>query len=299
MLPMLDLIIKTYHGLDWINFRGYMVSDDLLEWFITLLLDWHLSLGCIPLKTCITFLRIISWRWLTPLALFLMLWQGCVTVLVITWPYTMTLGLLWPSFFQQGLYLGPESVKLFVHHCEHFSLSLSGLDPWCRIQSSKLSFEQLLMQPPLLVYPPHPLLGVSCCDLWYRASFPCCCSAISHLSVMIGGRPMLLFPGWFVLAMGTLVCFYFGDFLLNMLEGIDPPSSSSLLSLRDMSGICVIVTSLLLLIGIQPITTDSINLSVWPETDWPSSVAQACPAQTLLVFMLRNENILAAWAVTM
>jgi len=74
MLPVLDLVIETHHGLDGINFRGHLISDNLLECFMTLLLDSHPSLGCVPLETCITFSRIIIWRWLTPLALFLVLW---------------------------------------------------------------------------------------------------------------------------------------------------------------------------------------------------------------------------------
>ena len=74
MLLMLNLIIETCCCLNCIDFRDYMVSDDLLECFIILLLDWHPSLGCIPLEMCITFLRIIAWNQLMPLALFLTLW---------------------------------------------------------------------------------------------------------------------------------------------------------------------------------------------------------------------------------
>jgi len=71
---MFDLIIETHSGLDGVNFRGYLVSDDLLECLTALLLGWRPSLGCIPLEVCAMFSRIITWRRFMPLALFLALW---------------------------------------------------------------------------------------------------------------------------------------------------------------------------------------------------------------------------------
>jgi len=45
--------------------------------------------------------------------------------------------------------------------------------------------------------------------------------------------------------------------------------------------------------------TTSVSLSGWLEPDWPLLVAWACPAQMLLVFILRNENMLAACTITL
>ena len=57
LLPVFDLIIKTRCSLTRVILGDYLVSDDLLESFIALLLNWHPTSGCVSLKTCLTFLE--------------------------------------------------------------------------------------------------------------------------------------------------------------------------------------------------------------------------------------------------
>ena len=82
--PMFGLIIETRCGFDQVDFRDYLVSDDLLESFMTLLLPWNSVFGRVPFSTSAVVLDIVLRRWFMPPALFLTLLRGRIFITVIS-----------------------------------------------------------------------------------------------------------------------------------------------------------------------------------------------------------------------